>query len=223
MDKRQSDSIRNVLIVTSVEAEKEAIMQGIDQNDTNLTVVVSGVGIAASAATTAMEISINNYDLVLNLGIGGAFPGKAEIASIVVSSDVIAADLGAETDEGFVPIEKLGFGASTVHVDKSLVDKVVTTINKMDIPVYTGPILSVSTVTGTMEQAHLLEERVPGAIVEAMEGYGVAIAAQKMNVPMLEIRSISNMVGPRDRDAWRIKEALQSLTVISSKLQEVLT
>ncbi|MEC0122600.1 futalosine hydrolase, partial [Paenibacillus apiarius] len=64
--------------------------------------------------------------------------------------------------------------------------------------------------------------RVPGAAAEAMEGYGVAVAAQACGVPVLELRSVSNAVGPRNRDAWRIPEALKALEAASAVLMEVL-
>ncbi|GAE26629.1 menaquinone via futalosine step 2 [Halalkalibacter wakoensis JCM 9140] len=56
-----------------------------------------------------------------------------------------------------------------------------------------------------------------------MEGFGVAEAARQHQVPVIEVRSISNKVGPRDRDSWRIKEALAALERISSIFPEVFT
>ena len=44
-----------------------------------------------------------------------------------------------------------------------------------------------------------------------MEGAGVAAAAARHGVPFAEVRAISNLVGPRDRAAWRIPEALAAL------------
>ncbi|HBP64053.1 MAG TPA: futalosine hydrolase, partial [Desulfosporosinus sp.] len=41
-------------------------------------------------------------------------------------------------------------------------------------------------------------------------------------LPVLEIRAISNMVGPRDRSTWRVKEALDVLEAASAVLTEVL-
>ncbi|WP_456320002.1 phosphorylase family protein, partial [Paenibacillus zanthoxyli] len=67
-----------------------------------------------------------------------------------------------------------------------------------------------------------LAARVPGAAAEAMEGCGVAAAALARNLPVLEIRAISNPVGPRDRDAWRIGEALEALAAAGPILSEVL-
>ena len=41
----------------------------------------------------------------------------------------------------------------------------------------TGDVLTLSTVTGTAGTAERLAARFPAAVAEAMEGYGVAIAA----------------------------------------------
>jgi futalosine hydrolase len=54
-----------------------------------------------------------------------------------------------------------------------------------------------------------------------MEGFGVAAAAHSFGIPVIEIRAISNAVGPRDREAWRIKEALDSLKAASTIFSEV--
>ncbi|MEP7179809.1 MAG: hypothetical protein ABI775_12015, partial [Pseudonocardiales bacterium] len=59
--------------------------------------------------------------------------------------------------------------------------------------------------------AHGLRGRFPDAVAEAMEGAGAAAAATLHGVPFAEVRAISNPVGPRDRDAWRIPEALSAL------------
>ena len=44
-----------------------------------------------------------------------------------------------------------------------------------------------------------------------MEGAGVAAAAARFGVPYAELRSISNVVGPRDRTSWQIDAALLTL------------
>ncbi|MGI6187352.1 MAG: futalosine hydrolase, partial [Brevibacillus sp.] len=95
-------------------------------------------------------------------------------------------------------------------------------LREAGLPVSTGPVLTVTTVTGTAETARTLGVRVPGAAAEAMEGYGVAVAARQCGLPVLEVRAISNPVGPRDRASWRIAEALNALEAASSVFLEVL-
>jgi futalosine hydrolase len=43
--------------------------------------------------------------------------------------------------------------------------------------------------------------------VESMEGAAIAHVAALAGIQVGEIRGISNLVGNRDRSAWRVKEA----------------
>ena len=53
-----------------------------------------------------------------------------------------------------------------------------------------------------------------------MEGYGVAAAAARVGLPVAEVRAVSNLIGPRDRSAWRIGEALAVLTDAAAPIVE---
>jgi len=196
-------------------------MRGL-KGDQRFDVLAVGVGPAAAAARTAKALITDEYSLVICAGIGGGFPGRADVGSLVVADEIIAADLGVETPAGFCSVDELGFGSTRVQVDADMVKRVTGALLSAGLPVYSGPVLTVSTVTGTAASAAELAARVPGAAAEAMEGYGVAIAALDSGIPILEIRAISNLVGPRDRTAWRIKEALDILEAAGPVLLEVL-
>jgi futalosine hydrolase len=212
----------HVLVLTAVSAEREAVLRGL-RGDRRFDVLIAGVGPVSAAVSTAKALVTNDYGLVVCAGVGGGFPGKAEVGSLVVANEIIAADLGVETSEGFSSLDELGFGATRIKVDAGLVNNVGEALAAAKLPVKIGPVLTVSTVTGTAESATELVARVPGATAEAMEGYGVAYAATNdFGIPTLELRAISNLVGPRDRAAWRIKEALDILESASSVLLEVL-
>ncbi|MNI61363.1 Futalosine hydrolase [compost metagenome] len=49
------------------------------------------------------------------------------------------------------------------------------------------------------------------------------MAAHKLGIPVMEIRAISNLVGPRQRELWKIGEALAALEQACSKLPELLS
>ena len=157
------------------------------------------------------------YDLVVSAGIGGGFAPVAPVGSLVVASGIVAADLGAQTPEGFVPVTALGFGRVRHVPPASLVREVAAATGA-----HPGEILTVSTVTGDAERAAALLAAHPRAAAEAMEGFGVAEAADRAGVPVLELRAVSNAVGPRDREAWRIGDALAALTGAFGKLVPVL-
>lgn len=210
-----------ILVVTSVSAERDAVLRGLG-GDERFEVLVGGVGPVAAAASTARALAKSGYELVICAGIAGGFAGLAEMGSIVVASEIIAADLGAQTPDGFCSLDELGFGSARIEVDSTSATRLIAALYAAGIKAVAGPILTLSTVTGTAQTAAELAVRVPGAAAEAMEGFGVATAAKACGVPVLEIRSVSNMVGPRDRAAWRIKEALEALEAASSVLAEVL-
>ncbi len=210
--------------MTAVEAEKEAVLRGL-RGIPDSEVRVAGVGPAAAAASTVLALARSGaeYGLVVSAGIAGGFPGVASVGSIVVASESVAADLGAETPEGFAGVDKLGFGANRLEADPAIASRLAEALRNAGIPVHCGPVLTLSTVTGTAATAEALALRVPGAAAEAMEGYGVAEAASRYGIPFLEIRAISNAVGPRDRAAWRIGDALAALEAASIHLTEVLS
>jgi futalosine hydrolase len=85
-----------------------------------------------------------------------------------------------------------------------------------------GDVLTVSTVTGTASTTAALLARHPGAVAEAMEGFGVASAAHQAEAAFVELRTISNLVGPRDREAWRMAEALAKLEMDAGALTAAL-
>ncbi|MBP8538047.1 futalosine hydrolase [Streptomyces sp. MK37H] len=194
-------------------------------------VLAAGVGPAAAAAGTAAALTAaavarTPYDLAVSAGIGGGFstagpaatapgaaapattaPAAAHLGSVVVADAIVAADLGAETPDGFAAVTDLGFGTVEHLPPAPLVAAVAEATDAVR-----GTVLTVSTVTGSAERAAELLRRHPRAVAEAMEGFGVAEAAAAQSVPALEVRTVSNAVGPRDRAAWRIGEALEALT-----------
>ena len=213
-------SAPKVLIVTAVEAERLAVLEGL-ADDPRFDVIAAGVGTAAAAAGTAAAIARGHYLRVVSAGIAGGFAGTAEIGSLVVASQMIAADLGSDSPDGFISVDELGFGSSVIPAESGVSAALAGALSGAGLEARLGPVLTVATTTGTLEGAQALAARVPGAAAEGMEGFGVAEAARQFGLPALELRAISNAVGPRDRAAWKIGEALGALRTASSLLPEV--
>ncbi|MFC0190110.1 futalosine hydrolase [Fictibacillus aquaticus] len=210
-----------ILVMTSVEAERDAVLRGIDFNK-RVDVVLAGVGPVSAAIETTKALQKEEYSLVICAGIAGGFTDKADVGSVVVASEIVSADLGAESPDGFIPLDDLGFGSSTrIAVEEHLAGALTSALEATGIITNRGTVLTLSTVTGTAETTADLQAREPDAVAEAMEGYGVASAARSYNVPVLELRAISNAIGPRVRSAWRIKDALAALESASKVITEV--
>ncbi len=214
---------RSVLVMTAVEAEQAAVIRGLGDHVSRIHVKLAGVGAVSAAIETMKAIHQHAYDVVISAGIGGGFIGQAEVGSLVVASDMIAGDYGVESAEGFQSFENLGFGVTRIPADPDLVLRLMQNLSgKTELKATAGPVITVSTATGTAETTAEWNRRLPKVSAEAMEGFGVASAARSCGLPALEIRAISNVVGPRDRSAWKIKEALAVLEQASQALTEVL-
>jgi futalosine hydrolase len=218
--------VRRILIVTAVDAERTAIERGLsglsDRLRTTSDVVAGGVGataVAAATATTLVRAEYEGapYEVVVSAGIGGAFVDAARLGDLLVAARIVVADLGADAPDGFLSVEELGFGTTTYaalpldHLKPGA---------ESTFDVVRGNLLTVNTATGTAERAAWLRSRHPEAIGEAMEGYGVAVAAARFGLPVAEVRAVSNLIGPRDRSAWRIGEALTTLTAAAAPIVE---
>ncbi|MGA5896684.1 futalosine hydrolase [Streptomyces venetus] len=234
--------VGRVLVATAVPVERDAVGEvlgglspgsdegvlGVAGRDSaahggsRVDVIVVGVGPGLAGASTASALTAaalegSPYGLVVSAGIGGGFAPEAPVGSLVVADEIVAADLGAETEDGFLSVTELGFGTVRHQPPGDLVRLVAEAAGAR-----AGAVLTVSTVTGTAARAAALRERHPTALAEAMEGFGVAEAAVAHGVPVLEVRAISNPVGPRDRAAWRVGDALAALTQGFGKLVPVL-
>ncbi|MDL2344143.1 futalosine hydrolase [Deinococcus sp. MIMF12] len=193
-----------VLIVVATAVEAEGL------RDLPADVVVSGVGPVAAALVTASALGRQRYDLAVSAGIGGAYPGSGlEPGDLAVSSRIVQADLGAWDGSAFLGLDALGLSVlpGEAHAGVFEVWDGAEALAARLGAAY-GPTLTLGTVTGSRGGAQAWAARHPGALTEGMEGAGVAHAALLAGLPALEVRGVSNPVGPRDRAAWRIPEAL---------------
>lgn len=193
-----------ILVATAGEAER---LHTLEISGVQVQVTVSGVGAVAAALATQAALSTSIFDLAISAGIGGAFGGSGlAVGDVALASEIVQADLGAWDDGEFLPLSALG-----LEVAAGNTGRFVCWPQSLNLGLPCGPFVTVSSVTGSAAGASELLRRVPGALIEGMEGAGVAHAAWLAGVSVAEVRGVSNFVGPRDRAAWRIGEALTGL------------
>ncbi|MCE5194579.1 MAG: futalosine hydrolase [Nitrospiraceae bacterium] len=182
---------------------------------------VSGIGKTNASHTTALLIERFSPDMIINFGIGGAFPYSGlSIGDIAVASKEIYGDEGILMKTGFETADSIGIPFvkknskafyNEFPLDKEMVKNALKSLKKLLLPekTKTGAFLTMSSITGTLKRAKELEKRF-NVICENMEGAAIAQVCVIYGIPMLEIRGISNIAGDIDKNRWNIKRASEN-------------
>jgi len=167
-------------------------------------ILITGVGMAATAFALGKHLAANQYDLMINLGIAGSFDRRIALGDVVEITEDRFAELGAQDDEAFIPIETLGFGQSVYYPTAKLADYI-------DRPQLTpAKAITVNTVHGHEESIAKISHRLQPQL-ESMEGAAFFYAGNQTGIPCLQIRAVSNYVEKRNRDNWKIGLAIKNL------------
>lgn len=192
---------------------------------TNIIHIISGIGKTNAAHAATLLIEKFSPSTVINFGVGGAYPSaNLRAGDIAIADKEIYGDEGLWLRDGFhkadaigIPLLKKGRKKyfNEFPLDKNLMQKavkfsgLVTRHSSLLTEVKSGTFVTVSTATGTGRRAREIEKRF-NAICENMEGAAVAHICAIYNIPMLEIRGISNIVEDRNRGKWDIKTAAEN-------------
>ena len=227
-------------LVTATAAEMRAALAGIAVNadvpdrgacpgqvgGREMLLVVTGVGPVNAALETGACLEQYAITGVLNVGVAGSFDlARAPLGSAVTATAEVYAEYGLAGGDGLVSAERFAFpqwddGSQRVMQRMKLDPETAARAMGLCLPqgVILGTGLTVAGVTGTSERAQALQT-LHGALTESMEGFALALACLTRGLPFLEVRTISNGVGEKDRAKWKLNEAMTGLgTVLAGML-----
>jgi futalosine hydrolase len=216
----QKIAFMRILFVAATDFEVESLKLKVESRNNasnfepstlNFKLVITGVGMVATAFALGRELAKNQYDLVINLGIAGSFDHSFALGDIVEITEDTLAELGAEDDEAFLPITEMGFGEGTFKATY-----VLNTIYKT-AALKQATAITVNTVHGNEVSIKKIQARL-NAQIESMEGAAFFYACREAGVPCMQIRAVSNYVEKRNRNAWQIGLAVKNLNTFAAEL-----
>ena len=192
----------DLLLCIATEFEGALLRERLAGSDGAVAIVRTGVGPVNAAHALTMFLATVGARTIVVCGVAGAYPGSGlRIGDVVCAATERYGDLGATSPSGFLDMAALGF---------PIVEAPTPLFNELPMQVFPVerrvPFVTVSCCTGTESAAREIEKRTAGA-VESMEGAAIAHVAHLHNVPVGEVRGISNIVTDRDTKAWKLKEA----------------
>lgn len=174
--------------------------------------VETGLGAVNTAHALTRALGMERPRFVLQIGVGGAYPGGGvAVGQLAVACAEHYGDLGVRTPGGWRPADAIGIPVATVagvpRFNEFPVDDRLSRAAARCLTAVRGPFVTVQECSGTTALARERAARVPGALCESMEGAAAAHVCALCDVPFLEVRAMSNLVGDRDLAAWDLPGA----------------
>lgn len=173
-------------------------------------VLISGVGLMATTYSLQKQFTIKTPSLVIQAGIAGSFDPEISLTETrVISKDCIA-DEGVLEAGQLSTVFDMGFAARNKHPYKKgwLINPYKELIKATGLKKATG--ISVNQITTSKKMIGLYRDKF-NATTESMEGSALHYVCLREQIPFVQLRSISNYVGDRNKRNWRIKDSISTL------------
>lgn len=178
----------------------------------NLHFLITGMGMMNTAAHLALYSQKYERDFYIDAGICGAFNRTLKIGEVLQISSETYGDFGVENDEEFQDFFDLGF------IDKKedafqygLCTPILAEMHST-IKLKKATSITVNKVHGNEKTIEIIKNKYQ-ADTENMEGLAFYYVLKLINKPSIEIRSISNYVEKRNKENWKIEDAVKNLNV----------
>lgn len=204
----------NVLVVSATELEIKSFAE---QNNT-ADVLIAGVGIPATIFYVTKKLMQKNYDLVIQAGIAGTFSNDLKKGTVVLVNRDTFGDLGVYEKGTFKTLFDMGFINENEFpfTDGWLVNQHEYLTNST---LSLASAITVNKITDEAAQIKNMTEKFNPAI-ESMEGAALHYVCLQQKINFLQLRSVSNIVGERDKQKWAMKEAITNLNIELKKLTD---
>lgn len=212
-----------VLVVTATDPEIAPFADALrDASRHDIDVLTTGVGMVATAAWCARALTRGKYDVALNLGICGSFDAALSPGTVVHIVADRMTELGAEDGSSFLTLHQLqllGEDEFPYHGGQLVNGAPPPNEALRALPAVTG--ITVNTVHGSDASIAEVTRRFAPQ-VESMEGAGFMYACAVSEVPFAQVRAVSNRVERRNRESWRIADAIHNLGIAAVRIVETL-
>ncbi|HUR10379.1 MAG TPA: futalosine hydrolase [Flavitalea sp.] len=203
----------HILVTSATLAEIKPFSTWLQQNKLftlhEINLLITGVGCVQTTYMLTKEIANTKPDLVLQAGIAGSFPSGPTPGSVVGVKEDLFGDVGVEENNKWRDLFDLGLalGDNPPFANRLLINNSSGRFRTISSWVRA---ITVNEVTTSEKRMNMLTEKYNPA-VETMEGAAFHFVCLQEDVQFLQLRSISNTIGERDKSKWAIEEAIDAL------------
>ena len=207
-----------ILLCAATEMEISPTILALSVKETHtVKFLITGAGLMATTFALTKEVATHRPDAILQAGVAGSLLPNLPLASVIAVKSDCVGDLGVKEEGGFQSLFDLHLLSANTAPWKN-----GKLLNESSLLAATG----LQQVDGvTVNEISTNSERIAyyrnelQVQVESMEGAALHYVALQEKIPFLQIRSLSNFIGERDKTKWALKAAIANL---NSEIQKIL-
>lgn len=207
-----------VLVCSATELEIQPFTSRHAFPSADVTTLITGVGLLS--ATHALTRVLNHYrpDLIVQAGVCGSLRHHLAPCTVVAVASEQVGDAGVQENERFYSLQDLQLSQpNTFPYTHGRLQNPHEILANCGLPMVNG--VTVNEITTQQRRleyyAHVLK-----ADIESMEGAALHYVCLQENIPFLQLRSVSNEAGERNKKLWQLQGAIDSLC---TELHRILT
>ncbi|ANI90042.1 hypothetical protein A9P82_12565 [Arachidicoccus ginsenosidimutans] len=190
-----------VIITSATDLEVQPLKNLVEKSDLkNIHFHTSGVGILQSCFSIQRMIVEEKPDFILQVGIAGTFDEHCVLGDVVVVEEEFSGSCGVEENGEWKSLVDLNLGEKI-----SLKNPFLKEYNLLHLPEVKA--ITIDEITTNKNRIQQLKNKY-NPFLESMEGASLHYCGLQYNVPFLQMRGISNIAGERDKQLWKIKDAV---------------
>ena len=206
-----------ILVIAATEHEIEPLRT----QKPGVQVLITGVGVPSAIYRLQKHIPQLNDTIIIQAGIAGSFDTGLPLGQTVLIERDCFADLGIEEKGNYTPVFKTGLtNADEFPFTNGWLVNTEDNLKHANLPRLKAITVNKVSDSAVQKQQYIHEFN---ADVESMEGAALHYVCLQENIPFIQLRSVSNYVGERDKTKWKMKEAIENLNTALSILINKIT
>jgi futalosine hydrolase len=181
-----------------------------EAGNSRVDILITGVGLIAVTYSLVKQFGLKKPGLIIQAGIAGCFDPNISLGSVVVVRQDTIADLGVTEGNQLNTVFDLGLvdGGRFPFKKDWLVNPNSKLIKQTGLKAVNAVSVNHITTSKQMIESYIKKFE---PVVESMEGAALHYVCLQEKIPFLQLRSISNYIGERDKKKWNIKDAILNL------------
>ncbi|MEN9521868.1 MAG: futalosine hydrolase [Bacteroidota bacterium] len=183
-------------------------------------VLITSVGSVNTTYHLQQYLQQNKPEVVIQYGIAGIKQNFIELGNCFIITDDCFADVGVFEYNKYKNLYDMNL--ADVNEKPFLQKKLSNTsiVNLILPDLQKASSRSVNLIEGDSQRLQIMNEKYD-TDAESMEGAAFHFVMLQTNIPFLQIRSASNIIGERDKSKWKMKLAIDKINEVVLKIIEL--